>query len=1166
MKFQLLKKKTIYQRIDYFIFLILYPLTLIPSCKLIYFAYDPAPPTEVTNTTFSFLTDHLNVKMLEPHTLEVMAPFALLGINILYYLLTIWSLSLHVKVNYSKATEDDATHVLFYPKPHKGKAEIVEFIRNEGGYPSAVYQQKKRELVDGKFVSLKYPKHEKISFYFESQGLTTKEAATKTEYYGKNTYSIPIPGFLELLKEHMLAPLFVFQIFSVLCFLLDSYLTYPLVTIASLILIEANTVRTRQSNLQELRGVEQEPIPIRVYRDGQWKSLTSDNLVPGDLVFISGEMICPADMLLMSGRVVVNEAMLTGESTPQVKESAESIDKDHVLMPETDKRHILFGGTRIEQVISGKAHVFTEKREGNVAYVLSTGLGSSQGDLLRTILFASDRVTAESKDSIKLLLFLTFFAIAASAYIVNFGIHNDTISSFCLIVNVIKIITSTIPPDLPMQLTFSVNASLLALSKLSVFCTEPFRIPFAGTVSVCCFDKTGTLTAEEYQLLGVDEMKDGAETNTVNDVVGKLETNPAKLSHETQMIIGGCHSLVASTNGKLIGDELEAASFSKLNFKFTSANNVKNGTVAMSIEKTYHFSAELRRMSTIVTSSNPKAQFVVSKGAPEVIAEHLAEVPENYFETYRLYTKQGCRVLALAYKKLPSIIHHPDMPRDEVESGLTFAGFTIFGAPWKKGTEDTIVSLLKSTHRVVIITGDDPLTACHVASKLHILTEEAKICDGEYDPTANCYTGKALNLMVEKGDTKALHEVVSRCNVFARTSPDNKALVVRTFKEIGLKTMMCGDGTNDVNALKTAECGIGLIENAVETKVNEDEYKPQLGAASVAAPFVSKRSTISACIDIIRFGRATLSSTIDLFKFLSLQSLISAYTSSALVIDNIKFGDTQMTLFALISTISYMTVSMAKPVRFLSKERPFDSQFNAYLVVSVLLQFAVHVFILYLTRELVFSTGYVTPPFDYKITFSPSLMNTAMYLVTNAQETTTFLTNYRGHPFMTSFFDNKPLLYSVIVGYIVLFVLAFEVSPELNKMFELVPLPSDAFKYTIAIYMVVDVIACYIIEKVVLFIFTIPKKKEAEHLVSKETLEAIENYEPHNDDVLDENCHKFNFIEMFKENFALQKNMVLKKLKNDNEQKIKQLTKKGKLTQKEKKMMQNLKEQQKRLK
>jgi cation-transporting ATPase 13A1 len=273
-----------------------------------------------------------------------------------------------------------------------------------------------------------------------------------------------------------------------------------------------------------------------------------------------------------------------------------------------------------------------------------------------------------------------------------------------------------------------------------------------------------------------------------------------------------------------------------------------------------------------------------------------------------------------------------------------------------------------------------------------------------------------------------------------------------------------------------------------------------------------------------------------------------------------------MTLFALISTISYMTVSMAKPVRFLSKERPFDSQFNGYLVVSVLLQFTVHIVILYLTRELVFSTGYTTPPFDYKITFSPSLMNTAMYIITNAQETTTFFSNYRGHPFMTSFFDNKPLLYSVIVGYAVLLILTFEVNPELNKLFELVSFPSEAFKYTLAAYIVIDAVACYVIEKVVLFIFTIPKKKEAEHLVSKETLEAIEDYKEHNDDVLDETCHKFNFIEMFKENFNLQKNMLVKKLMNDNEKKLKELSKKGKLTSKEKKMIQALKEQQKRFK
>lgn len=1163
LKFKLLKTRPLATRFDIFIAIALYPLTLFPAMKLLYAAYDPAEPVEITNTSFSFFTDHLNVTMLEPHTFTVCLPFIFASLHALFYLFTVWFLEFRVKIMYTSASESDATEVLFYPKHHRGQPEIVPLIR--GDHPHAVYQQKRYEFVNGEFKSLKYPKDLLIKDYLASQGLTSKDAAKQIEYFGPNSYSMPVPSFMELMKEHLLKPMFLFQIVAVASWMLDDYIIYPLISLLSLVLVEANTVRTRQSNMLELRDIETKPIPIRVLRDGLWKSLASDKLVPGDIVLLNSEIICPADMLLLSGRVVINEAMLTGESTPQVKESAQSLDPDHQLNKSSDKRYILFGGTRIEQVLPEKAHIFTDQ-PGAVAYILGTGHGSSQGSLLRTILFASERVSAESNDSTRLILFLTFFALAASAYIIYFSIGNPTISSFAVIINVIKIITSTIPQDLPMQLTFAVNASLLALSKLKVFCTEPFRIPYAGTVSVCAFDKTGTLTAEDYQLLGIDEIRDDIAESKSNGVVGKFTTSTDILNQETQMVVGGCNSLVFSlTSKKLVGDQLEAAAFRALDFKFTTQTNIKNNALKFTVSKTFHFSAQLRRMTTVLTSTTPKGFYSVTKGAPEVIAELLSNVPEKYFETYKSYSRQGCRVLALAYKSLPPSTNVLALTREQCESELVFCGFAIFSAPLKKGTEDTIIELLKSTHRVVIITGDDPLTACHVAKRLRILHQEEKICDGEYDSSANCYTGHALQLLVDSGKTAELNEVCSRCNVFARMSPDNKELVIKTFKSLGLNTMMCGDGTNDVNALKQAHCGVGLLENSIETAIDEDQYMPKLGAASVASPFVSKRSTISSCIDIIRFGRATLSSTIDLFKLMSLISLITAYTSSFLFIDNVKFGNFQMGVFGGLLAISFLCVSFAKPLRTMSPERPFKSQFNWYLVISVLAQFAVHFYLLILTRRMVFDTGYVSPVFDYKVKFTPSLMNTAMFYISSAQQISCFVANYRGKPFMTPLTSNKVLLGCQILSIIFLSFLIYADEPEIIKMFEIVNLPSMAFKNLLAIYCAVDIIACVVLEKIILFVFSLPMKMESKNLVSKETLEAIKDYKPNKDDELVEESYKFTFMDMFRENFQLQKNMVMRTMEAKREEQIQKILQKQKnLTPQEQRILKMYKAEQKK--
>lgn len=697
-----------------------------------------------------------------------------------------------------------------------------------------------------------------------------------------------------------------------------------------------------------------------------------------------------------------------------------------------------------------------------------------------------------------------------------------------------------------MELTFAVNASLLALSKLSVFCTEPFRIPFAGTVSVCCFDKTGTLTAEEYQLLGIDEISEEAPEVTLMGVSGRFTTDPDKLRRETHLVVGGCHSLVRTPGGGLIGDSLEAAAFKALGFTATQSGNMKNKQATLSVMRTFHFSAELRRMSCVVQVNTSKQFYVVAKGAPEVIAEFLTEVPARYAETYRSYARQGCRVLALAYKALPSDGSGMTIDRAAAESGLLFAGFTVFGAPFKRGTEDTVVELLKSTHRVVVITGDDPLTACHVAARLHIISGDAVVADEEIPEGANCFTGRALEKLMEGGDEKKVEDVCRRVNVFARMSPNAKAVVVQTLSRMGFKTLMCGDGTNDVGALKQAEVGVGIIENGAsmsDVREDEEQYMPKLGAASIAAPFVSKRATISACVDIIRFGRATLSSTIDLFKQLSLTCLINAYSSSVLFIENVKFGDRQMTIISIVMAVAFMAISFAKPTRELSKQRPFDSQFNPYLVWSVLLQFAVHFVLLIYTKKLVFDTGYVTPPFDYKVKFAPSLMNTAMFIVTNQMQITTFLANYRGKPFMQSFTQNKAMCYSVALSELILVACLAGLNPVLRDIFELVDFPDVRFQLSLVAVCVIDVVACIAIEKICLFIFT---RGLGEELVSKETLEALEDYEPNDDDVLPEESHKFTIIDMFKENYALQKEMVVKEsLKKREKQLIEYNIKKG---------------------
>jgi cation-transporting ATPase 13A1 len=675
---------------------------------------------------------------------------------------------------------------------------------------------------------------------------------------------------------------------------------------------------------------------------------------------------------------------------------------------------------------------------------------------MRKILFATESTTGNSKETFGFIAVLVLFAIVAAGFVLHEGVNDAKRNKFRLVLHCIMIITSVVPPELPMELSLAVTNSLAALSKQMIFCTEPYRIPFAGKLNVVCFDKTGTLTKDEMVLKGIvagqnidiftgklkKETREGNDEEEEEDEDQEEDQggSGAMIAPETttdfvQCINGTCHDLVErkgffTTQGgvqknEILGDPLEIASFETSGFDFVSeqhgvsdanagssssfgVNDLVNSSLCLQakILHKFPFQSDLKRMSTVVMFQSlvqhhhlPSSYYIFSKGAPEILQNHLKEIPANYMEFSQHHMQAGKRVLTLAYKKITESQwkNNSFQHRSNAEKDLIFAGFLIFDCDLKVDSRSVIKDLINSNHKVIMITGDSVYTAANVGKRvalyennripliLSVVREQTNahnnsnnsknnklvwrrtdiINEGGDPPLIHasdlpfryedlnaeltkkyvlCISGASIDYLIEQehhqhssssqgkqkqvsfsgvenpdaGDqgTKELISadfipVIKRLcpfiTIFARVSPIQKEKIILSYNELGFFTLMCGDGTNDVGALKSAYVGVSIINNPkLEKKVEdisksnkmerkegskksggggtnkdrleramlefqEHEADPtivKLGDASIASPFTAKRTSIDSVLTVIRQGRCTLVGTIQVRNFL----------------------------------------------------------------------------------------------------------------------------------------------------------------------------------------------------------------------------------------------------------------------------------------------------------
>lgn len=893
-------------------------------------------------------------------------PMLLMGIfatlHALIMLLQHWSVRFNIMVNYNSVDVNDVdldyfpgeeeegenqtsqvdakfpTHVCVSPSDGKDILLPVTNVPNLG----LTFEFHRRRYVwdedDSVWTKIRARTDMPTTFFSEWQGFASEtQIEAGVTRFGKNIFDVKQPNFKELYKAQLLSPFTVFQLFCVILWLLDEYWQYSFFNLFMILMFEGTVVFTRLKSLQALRGMGNKSRKLLVYRMNRWTEIESHDLLPGDIFSLTRHKphmnnkkqkededgdIVPADLMLLRGSTVVNEASLTGESVPQMKEGlADLVEGDSFAMKGKHKMHVLYAGTKLLQCKGEPTSKEADNEEGQetstetktvnlfpnipsppdggcTAFVLRTGFLSAQGKLVRMIEGSQEKVKGHERETALLLLLLFIFACISSGYVLYKGLKEDNRSQYELLLHCILIITSVIPPELPMQMSMTVNNSLMTLMKMQVFCTEPFRVPMAGKLDACLFDKTGTLTTDELVAVGVC-------TDVKKNSSHKDELTPmTKISSECGLVLAGCHSLVL-IDGETAGDPLESAALNAMRWHVTATKVlpcpasekkvagskflVKQKQVSdVTILGRHHFSSKLQRMSCVVKDNYGRI-WSVAKGSPEAIGDLCAKTPDGYHEKSKELAKRGFRVIAMALKQLKTADEAIAF-RSKCEEDLEFAGFIAFTCRVRKDTRQVIKKLKEGGMSVTMVTGDALLTAVYVAKQVDICSNDIEDKDESEEKSEELKAlleskmkkprrqkvskkEKASNvkqtLILERGgasggmywqdyedesvvqnfvasDVPALGQkcdlvvtgknlaaafeydeetknVLQHFKVFARMTPDAKETVIESLHGIGKTCLMCGDGANDVGALKQADVGVALLSGFGDLNVDKGD-------------------------------------------------------------------------------------------------------------------------------------------------------------------------------------------------------------------------------------------------------------------------------------------------------------------------------------------------------
>ncbi len=526
------------------------------------------------------------------------------------------------------------------------------------------------------------------------------------------------------------------------------------VTLAALVPISAVTLILEGRAERALEQLKRLAAPTAiVWRDGRRQTIAAERLVPGDVLFLHEGDVIPADGVLLEGpRLMVDESVLTGESHPVTKSAAEGEDR------------LLFAGTTLR---AGRG----------VARVTSTGASTRYGEIARLMARIPQPPTPLQRLIQRLIGQLAAGAVALCVAVAAIELARGRGWATAVIAGV-SLAIAAIPEEFPMVYTLYLALGAWRLARARALIRRLTGVEALGATAVICADKTGTLT------LGHVEVAALYTPSGIARVGYPLPPQARTLLQEAVM-----------ASEPTPYDPLEEAVLRFAAGAGIEVSALHSGTLV----EDYPFDPA-GKYNSHVWSVGEGAR-IAAKGATEGILDRSGASDEARREALaatRLLASEGLRVIAVAGGRLSATVGD----RSTDERHLRFVGLIGFADPARPGVAEALRECGQAGIRVVMITGDHPVTAHAVAEGL----------DLPHNDEVPIVTGDDL----DRADDRELGRLVRRANIFARTRPEQKYRLVRTLRAQGQVVAMTGDGVNDAPALREADVGIAMGTRGTE--------------------------------------------------------------------------------------------------------------------------------------------------------------------------------------------------------------------------------------------------------------------------------------------------------------------------------------------------------------